>query len=536
MTFNTQPVQQFAEYDPVPIPYKGINAIVPLSQMDPQECIYAYNVIANQEGMQVRPGYAEWCKNLAGGQVRTIIAVRANGTGNDKLFGVTSQGIYDCTTSTSAPTKVVSFGITSGNAGWGSYEHCTNIGGDQTVAYCDETNGYYSYDCNTTTWTKVTMGGGGSQISGVDPTTFTFVRLFQNRLWFVQGGTGNSWFLGLNAVYGAATQFSYGNKFSHGGNLNSLWQFTYGSYFGTYIYLVGIGDSGDIVAYTGADPTNAATWTMSGQWYVGDMVPGRRVATNYGGDLTILSSYGAINLSALFYQKELADPNSYLTKKIAPAIKSEVALNQTRGWEIVSWPSSNSFLILDPNYANTYQFCYCLTTNAWTVFRGPPMVTAVVWHGQLYSGTPDGRIVVYTGGQDNVPIAGGTGVAIQWGVLGAFSNLRSPGTLKFVDLLRPYFLTDAVVPYNIFVRFDFNIADLVLGSGVPAPPVSLANAWDSGIWDSSIWFSSSIQPQVAITGQAGAGRWLAVGLLGASLGNTVLIAYEGSVRKTRSIL
>lgn len=527
---------QFAEFIPVPIPYKGINAITPLGQMDPQECIYAYNLIANQGGMQVRPGYATWCAGMAdSGGVRTVIPVRGNSSGNDKLFGVTSQGIYDCTSSTATPTKVVSFGITTGNAGWGQWEHCTNLAADEYICYCDEVNGYYTYDTGTSTWLQVTQGSGGTQISGVNPAQFAFVRLFNNRLWFIQASTGNSWYLPVGQIYGTVTQFSFGNKFNHGGNLNSLWQFTYGSYFGTYIYLVGISDSGDIIAYTGADPTQSTTWTMSGQWYVGDIVPGRRCATNYGGDLTILSAYGAINLSALFYQKELADPNSYLTKKIAPAIKAEVALNQSRGWEIALHPGLNVMLILDPNYVSTYQFCYCLTTNAWTVFRGLPAQTAAVWHSQMFAGTPDGRIILLEGGQDNVPLGGGAGVAINWGALGAFSALGAPGRLKFVDLLRPYFTTDSNVPYVAFVRYDFNIQDLVLGQGVP-PPSAATSGWDIGIWDSAIWSSSTQMPQFAVAGQSGCGRWCAAGILGASLGNTTLIAYESSVRPTKGFL
>lgn len=534
MAFARQPVKQIAKSIPVPVPHKGINAIAALAEMDPQEAIYAYNLIATQAGMQVRPGYAEWCTNM-NGATRTIIPIRANSGGNDKLFGCTISGIYDCTASSAAPTLLVSWPSRTGNAGYGSWDHCTNAGGDEMLLLCDEVNGYFTYDTATSTWLEISMGAGANQISGVDPATFAFVRVFNNRVWFVQAGTGNAWYLPVGQVYGAATLFSFGNKFPHGGNLNSLWIFTYGSYFGTYLYLVAISDSGDVIAYTGNDPNSATSWSQAGVWYVGDLVPGRRCASNYGGDLTILSSYGALNLSSLFYQKDLSDPNTYLTKKIAPAIKSEIALNNTRGWEIVPWPGGNSLLILDPNYTSTYQFCYCLATNGWTVFRGPPMLTAAVWHGNLYSGTPDGRIVIFGGGQDNVPRAGGMGIAIQWGMLGAFNNLQMPGVEKFVDLVRPYFVTDTNVPYNIFTRFDFNIQDLVLGSGVGGITPS-ASGWDAGVWDSALWSAQTLMPQVAVIGQTGTGRWCALGILGASGGNTTVIAFEASVRATTSFL
>lgn len=535
-TYRSKPIPQFAKTISCPVGHKGINAISSLAEMDPEECIYAYNLIATQAGMQVRPGYSEWCKNMAGsGGVRTIIPVRGNASANDKLFACTIDGIYDCTATSSAPTLVVTFGLQTGNAGWGSWEHCTNSGADEIVCYCDEVNGYYTYDTNTSTWLKVTMGTGAGQVSNIDPATFSFVRLFNNFLWFVQASSGNSWYLPVGQIYGAATVFSYGNKFGHGGNLNSLWTFTYGSYFGTFLYLVGIGDSGDVVAYTGNNPASSTSWTMSGQWYIGDIVPGRRCATNYGGDLTILCSYGAVNLSSLFYQKDLSDPNTFITKKIAPAIKSEISSNQVRGWEIVPWPGGNALLVLDPNYLNTYQFCYCLATNGWTVFRNFPMQTAVVWHGNLYAGTADGRVVIATGGQDNVKIGNSNGVAVQWGALGAFSNLQMPGTDKFVDLVRPYFITDQPIPFNIFTRFDFDITDLVLGSGVGSLTPAMTG-WDSGIWDSSVWGASSLSPQVSIMGQTGTGHWCAMGILGASLGNTTHITYDVSFRPTKGFM
>ena len=536
-----QPTPVISKTAVAPCPHGGINAIVSLAEMQPNEAIFIYNMMCTQAGLQVRPGYKQWATNTTGtGGIRTIIPVRGNNTAgsNDHLFACTSDGIWDITSTTNAPTKVVAWGTTGGNAGWCSWDHCTNAGGDVMLLLCDEVNGYYTFDTNTSTWLKVTLGGGGTQISGVDPATFTFVRLFNNFVFFVQGGTGNAWILPVGQVYGTATVFSFGNKFNHGGNLNSLWGFTYGSYFGTYLYLVGIGDAGDVIAYTGTNPFVAANWSMAGQWYVGDIPPGRRTATNYGGDLVILSSYGAINLSSLFYQKDLADPNAYMTKKIAPAIKSEIAIAQQRGWEIVSYPGQNAMLILDPNpqFANnTNQFCYNLLTNGWSVFRGVPMQCAANWHNQLYTGGADGIVYQMFAGQDNVLFGASTGNSINWGCLGAFNNLQSPGTEKFVDLIRPYYITDQQVPYNVFARYDFNITDLTLGQGLGTVPLPIP-AWDTAIWDTALWGVSSVQPQVVVQGVSGSGHYVAVGLLGSSNGNTTLITFDVSYRPTKGFL
>lgn len=522
---------------PIPIPSAGINAIANLAQMQPNEAIYIYNLISTQGGLLVRPGEKQWVTNMAGaGGVRTVIPVRGGGTAGaqDFLFACTINGIYNCTSSTAAPTLVVTFPTQTGNAGWGMWDHCTNAGGDVILMYCDEVNGYYTFDTGTSTWLKVTLGTGAGQVSVGDPTTFVQPRLFNNRVWFVQSGTGNSYYLPVGQVYGVATLFSYGNKFPHGGNLNSLWEFTYGSYFGTYVYLVGISDAGDVIAYTGADPSSATTWSLSGQWYVGDIVPGRRCASNYGGDLNIICNYGIVALSSLFYQKDLDDPNAFLTKKIAPAIKSEIANNQNRGWEIVSWPQGGSLLILDPNPNNT-QFCYSLQTNGWSVFRGLQMQCANVWHGNLYFGDSNGTLWQLFAGQDAVLLNGTGGISINWGFLGAYSDLQQPGVDKFIDLIRMYFNTTQNVPYNAFVNFDFNIQDLVLGSGFGTVPLT-GNVWDTGIWDSTLWGAGGPMPQIQNSGATGHGNWCALGCLGASNGPTTVVSAAASGRTTSSFL
>jgi hypothetical protein len=346
---------QIAQFIPLPAPSKGMNAIANLSQMDPAEAIYCINMLPTQAGVAVRPGYSDWVEGFTDtGGIRTIITVRGSGASGtyDKIFACTIKGIYDVTSigaPNTPPSLAVTFGNQSGNAGYCEYDSTTNNGGNSTLLVCDEVNGYYTYDFPTSTWTKVTLGAGAGQVSNVDPATFVSVRVFNNFVWFVQAGSGNAWYLPINQIYGAATSFGFSNKTPHGGNLNNLYIFTYGSYFGMYLYLVFVGDSGDVLAYSGTNPASSTTWTLSGQWYVGDMPAGRRNASNYGGDLLILSNFGGVMLSSLFYQKSLDDPNTFLTKKINPALAQDIAnYGSIRGWQIVPWPAINSILIILP--------------------------------------------------------------------------------------------------------------------------------------------------------------------------------------------
>ncbi len=540
----------FAVFENLPAPSAGINAVSNFAEMQPTEALYAYNVIMTQGGPTVRPGYTQWAGNMSGtaGGVRTMIAVRGAGSAGaqDFLFAVSIAGIWNVTYSATSPALVVAFANQTGYAGYCEWEHFTNLNGDVCLLVCDEVNGYYTFDTSTSTWLQVTQGAGASQISGVNPALFASVRVFNNQVWFVQAGTGNAWYLPTAQIYGTVTQFDWGNRFPHGGNLNNLYIFTYGSYLGTYTYLVAIGDAGDVLAYSGNNPNSAATWTLSGQWYVGDMPLGRRTASNYGGDLNIICAYGVLQLSSLFFQKNTNDPALYLTKKIAPAIAADIQTYGAlyRGFGFVSWPSQNSLVLTEPVIYNpatgaatfTRQYCYNLATNAWSILSGLNWQHAAYWHGNVYAGTSDGNVIKMTGNQDNILLNGTPGIAINFGVLGAFIPSKN-STNQIVDLITAYFSTDSPVSYQTFVRYDFDISDLMLGSVSYTAPAT-SGGWDSGLWDSAIWGGNNVAaPQFSNYGATpGMGKYVAIGCLGASTGNTKLIGYALSGRPTTGFL
>jgi hypothetical protein len=529
----------FAEFASVPAPVGGIDAVTSIMEMNPTDALYAYNVDFTQQGPKVRNGSQQWATAVSGtGGVRTVISVRGAGTAGaqDFLFACTASGIYDCSASTSSPTLVVTFGITSGNAGYCEYDFATNAAGDVLLMVCDEANGYYTFDCSTSTWVKVTAGAGGTQVSGVDPATFVSVRVFGAFIHFVQGGTGLSWLSSTpGAPYGAMSSLGWGNKFAHGGNLNNLYVFTYGSALGTYTYLIGIGDAGDVLAYQGINPFAAATWTLAGEWFVGDLPAGRRSCTNYGGDLAILSAYGIIQISSLFLQKDIEDPTAYLDKKIAPALAADFnLLSALRGFAFVAWPAKNSLIVTEPLVAGVTkkQWVYNLATNAWSVYNGLDFQCGAFWHGNLYVGTSAGTLIKMIGTQDGVLLNGTGGVAINFGLLGAFQQGKHTGVNKIIDLVRAYFLTDVPLSFQTFVRYDFDVSDLALGS-VSFISTPASGGWDAGVWDMAIWAGGGTPtPQIAAQGAVGVGKWAAIGILGATKGDTTLLGYDVSMRPT----
>jgi len=140
-------------------PTGGLNAISGASATPPTDCAAAVNLIPSERGLRVRTGYQEWCTNVTGAldnTVRTILPFTgsaASGAG-DKLFAVTSTGIWDVTSSGSSPTSLIEFPSSTGDAGYGVGAVCTTLAG-RFMLYADEVNGLYVYGEAAGTWSPV---------------------------------------------------------------------------------------------------------------------------------------------------------------------------------------------------------------------------------------------------------------------------------------------------------------------------------------------------------------------------------------------
>jgi hypothetical protein len=77
----TQPQQQTAQSSVVPVPLRGVDSRVALSGGDTDVCVYAYNLVPSELGLQVRTGYSEFAYGIVDdptgsplpGEVRSLI-------------------------------------------------------------------------------------------------------------------------------------------------------------------------------------------------------------------------------------------------------------------------------------------------------------------------------------------------------------------------------------------------------------------------------------------------------------------------------
>lgn len=413
---------------------------------------------------------------------------------------VNGGNVYECVTegvsdATSGPTGATA-GITDGTVVWDyvGLEDATAIG----PSLADQNLGYT-----------------------LAPQSFVHVTVWKSRLWFVERSTSRAWYLDVNSIYGVATSFDFGGRMRNGGPLRGLYNWSYDGGSGMDTSLVGISSSGDVVIYQGTNPNSASTFGLKGVWSVGGVPAGRAIATDFGGDLLVLSLVGVVPLSRLVSGTDESVADVYATRKIGNLF-NQLALERRSlmGWGIHIHPTDNALVVTVPQAGGaTEQLVMSFGTRGWTRYRDLPVMSGCVYEGDFYFGTSDGRVCRNEGSVDNVTLTASSPTEIQWSLLTAYRDL---GTMrhKQVHLIRPTIISGTGNPImECHARYDWNLDE------VAAPTGSLAEGWDYGDWDSEIW-GGEFTTNAPMGGAFGLGRAVAIAARGKSVSRTIIIGFD----------
>jgi hypothetical protein len=363
---------------------------------------------------------------------------------------------------------------------------------------------------------------------------FAFVMVWKGRVWYVESNSSRAWYTDVNAIFGTVTSFDFGYEMRSGGNLLGLYTWSFDGGSGPDARLVGVGSSGDIVIYQGTDPTSASTFGLVGTWAVGAAMPaGRRLAVEYGGDVLVLSAFGAIPLSKLIIGNPAIDRTVYATDKIAPLFSNLIqSYGSNYGWALLQHPTDKALMIVVPQPGSSVplQLVMDFTSRTWSIYRGLPILCAASWHGQLYFGTQDGRVCINTGYQDDVTLANPitpanpvVGNPIAWSVLPAFRGADKP-TRKVVRQFRWFLLTNMDSPVvEVVPRFNYDTSEPADTSAVGGGGGS--NDWDSAIWDESVW-GADYAEHTGVVGGYGQGWAVAPAIRGQAVTLTTLVGVD----------
>jgi hypothetical protein len=359
------------------------------------------------------------------------------------------------------------------------------------------------------------------------PGRFVQAVVWKSRVFFCEKDTSRAWYMPVTSIYGTASSFDFGVRMKAGGELKGLYNWSYDAGSGLDSLLVGISSAGDVVIYQGTDPSSISTFGLKGTWSVGAVPYGRRIATDFGGDLLVMSLLGLVPLSRLVVGQPAEDRSVYVTDKVSNFFQLAAQQNRLlQGWQVLLHPAEGALMLLIPTAPDSpcNPLVMPYATKGWWPYRDMPIYSAQPHGGELFFGTTDGRLCWHTGYVDAVTLADPNAYEpVQFSCLTGFSNLGN-ARQKRVQLIRPTLLVGtANTAVQATARYRFNTTE-------PDPPSSAAltvptNAWDTAIWDGSVW-GGDYSPIDRFSGGGGVGRDVAIALRGSAVTRTVIASVD----------
>jgi len=451
----------------VPAPVGGWNTRDSLADMPVTDAYILDNWFPRGSFLQARGGSASWATGMSG-TVQTIFSYTPR-TGSAKLFGVTNAGIYDITVT--GPVGAIARTLTNGL--WNTINF-TNSAGSSYSWGCNGTDSPYYFD--GATWTAPT-------ITGVTAANLIFPWAFKHRIFAIEKGTMNAWFLPVDSIQGAASQLPLGNLFKRGGYLVSGTNWTLDAGDGPDDLCVFITSEGEIAVYAGTDPASADSFGLVGVYYVGRPL-GNRCFVKLGGDVVVLVESGFYQLSKLLKGGSV-NFSTALTRKIQPSVTQQVKYNFTgTTWTGIVYPQFDALITNIPQSSGMSNIQYAMNTvtGSWGSFSGWNAQCFEVFIGVLYFGAPGG--IVYKAWDGTIPSDSGADISSL--VAQAYNYFGSGSRLKKITAFRPLLSYDGTVEIRTGILADFQ--QFVNPSSItPRSSSSPGSPWDTSPWDTSPW-------------------------------------------------
>lgn len=456
----------------LPAPIKGWNVVDPLPSMRPEYAPILDNVFCLPSEIQVRKGYSEWATFT--GTCETLFDYDTS-LGAEKLFAAVSNAgnydIYDVTASGPVGAAVVT-GLTNARF---KHSHFATTGGLFTYIVNAADNARL-YD--GTTWHTVTDVSSPYAITGVDTSTFSDVKAFKRRLWFVQENTLKAWYLPTDSIAGAATPFDFAPVFSRGGHIVKIDTWTLDAGYGVDDYLVIFASTGEVAVYRGTDPASDTTWALTGVFYIGDPVSVGRTC-KFGGDLLIINHDGIAQMSTSLMSSRVST-KSAITDKIQPAIANYASTwEENYGWDILLFPPQNMLLVNVPTNDGTYfQVVMNTISGAWSRWTGIPAVTWYYANEELYFGASGAVYKMWDTQADN-------GTEIVADILPAYQSFGSNSRLKRFNMGRVILGYDGAINYGTRMELDFNLNTNPVT--MPLAVLSPASVYGASVYGTAVY-------------------------------------------------
>lgn len=443
-------------------PVRGLDAVDALATMTPKDAVILENWIAYPDRVQMRSG----ASNHATGFTQPVKSLHTyNGlNGANKLFATCDNGIFDATAggAIGAAVSAITQGYTN--------SVILSTGGTTSLFICNGTDDIRTW--NGAAWTVTAAWG------GLATNTIFAVENYKNRIFALTNNSLDLWYLPVNSVTGAATQYALNALFRRGGYLTAIATWTVDSGTGPDDMLVVMTNVGEVAVFSGTDP--ASSWSLKGIYYIGRPI-GKQAMFKWGGELLILTEQGIYPLSKAL-ASQTVDKTQAITTRIQPLFTTLAnSYGTTQGWQILAIPDVPMLLVNVPGTNQGVQLVMQTQSGGWSTFSGWPAKCWARMDNQVYYGGTDKVVRALTGYSDfdaNITARG----------LSAYTNLGSART-KHVRMVRPMFTSNGPFTYTLGLSNDFQ-TDIHYDNIVAQAALS-GSLWGTGLWGTALWSGAS---------------------------------------------
>lgn len=462
------------------------------------------NWICTPTTIKVRGGCQKYATIGASDTVVSMFSYRSGAS--EVFFAATGSDVFDIST-VADPDVIPTAAITGQTSGY----YSTQMFGNASGAYLFAANGSDAVQrFDGAAWSAPAL-------TGVSPSALSHVWVFASRVWFVEKDTMSAWYLGVDAISGAATEFSLAGVMTKGGSLlfGATWSLDAGD--GLDDKCIFVSTEGEVAVYEGTDPSSATTWSKVGVYQIGKPI-GQNATMQAGGDLLVATEMGLVPISEAIRRDVASLSLGAVSRKIEPYWQQRSALFAADGlpWEIQRWASQGIIIVSQPRATASAgtMLVANLQTGAWSRFTGMDARCLGYYAGYVYYGDANGvvRKMQATGADDGIPYTAT--------YLGQHEQLGAPGAEKTVVQMRPAFVTNSPIAPQLTAQVDYS-------ETLSVPPSAYvsnnAEGWDISTWDASLWDAIGTEATTASDS-----RWVAIGATGYAVAPELQITFGGT--------
>lgn len=412
-----------------------------------------------------------------------------------------------------------------------------------TVAHTSPATGSFNAYRTANPGTWVSSGPDGvSYITG--PSTgsasvqigkgLTYIWKHANRLFFIEGGTMNAWCLPVHAVGGELIYIPLSGATKRGGSLlfGASWSVDSGS--GLDDKCIFVTDQGEVVIFSGTDPTNVDKWRQDGCYDISRPL-GKNAHQKLAGDILIATIDGIVPLTATIQKDVSALSLAAITYNIEPMWTREFHTKRTYPWTMAKWDEGSALFISFPGGGNAETKVVGVSnthTGAWGRFTNWDAICFMQINGLLYFGTQDGRIMLTeSGGRDDMrwdaTNSAFVGDSYVCTMVGGWEMFQVPPNQVTWLQARAAFFSSAREPFEpqlaATVDYEFRIPP----PPAPGPDPGLLDVWDQGLWDVALWDQPSSFSNIKSIKNT---LWVSIGETGFSHAPIVQVTVEQQIK------